>query len=294
MMKKAISILSVFLFCGLLLLSPQRAAEAVREGLSLCARSAIPSLFPFLAAAGLLLKLGAADWLQRLLSPLMGPVFHMRGACALPLLTGLLGGYPAGARTAAGLYEEGVLTKGEAELLLGFCNNCGPAFLLGFVGTEILGSGGSGGRLLFIHISSALLTGAILCRLVRDHGTAALSCCTPAAPMPFGRAFTQAVLDAADASLRIAAFVVFFRVLVALVPMPMWLAGGLEMVTGLSSLPPGRGSLIAAAVLTAWGGLSVHCQTMAVTGELSLRWHWIGKALHAVLAGLLASLSALL
>ena len=289
-MKKAIAILSVFLFCGLLLTSPQHAAQAVREGLSLCARSVIPSLFPFLAAVGLLLKLGAADWLQGLFAPLMRPLFRMRGVCALPLLTGLLGGYPAGARTAAGLYDEGILTKGEAELLLGFCNNCGPAFLLGFVGTEVLGGGALGMELLLIHVLSALLTGAILCRLAGGRSPAALPCPMPEVSLPFGRAFTQAVTEAADASLRIAAFVVFFRVLVALVPMPSWLTGGLEMVTGLTALPQGGGSLAAAAVLTAWGGLSVHCQTMAVTGELSLRWHWFGKALQALLAGILGSL----
>ena len=43
-----------------------------------------------------------------------------------------------------------------------------------------------------------------------------------------------------------------------------------------------------AAGLAAWGGLSVHCQTMAVTEGLSLRWHWAGKALQAGVSVLLA------
>ena len=63
------------------------------------------------------------------------------------------------------------------------------------------------------------------------------------------------------------------------------------MVTGTAALAPGRAGFIAAAVMVGWGGLSVHCQAMAVAApaELSFRWHWIGKALQAALSGLLAA-----
>ena len=36
-----------------------------------------------------------------------------------------------------------------------------------------------------------------------------------------------------------------------------------------------------------WGGLSVHCQTMAVLEGLSPARHWVGKALHCLLAAAL-------
>ena len=41
---------------------------------------------------------------------------------------------------------------GEAELLLGFCDNCGPAFLLGYVGSGILGSSRAGAYLYLVHV----------------------------------------------------------------------------------------------------------------------------------------------
>ena len=62
------------------------------------------------------------------------------------------------------------------------------------------------------------------------------------------------------------------------------------MVTGTAALSPGRLGFLTAAGIVGWGGLSVHCQTMAVlsgTG-LSLRRHWLGKALQALLSVLLA------
>ena len=44
---------------GLLLARSAEAAQAVRDGLALCAGSVIPALFPFLAVSGLLTALDA-------------------------------------------------------------------------------------------------------------------------------------------------------------------------------------------------------------------------------------------
>lgn len=287
-MKRTIPTLAVLSFAALLLLHPETAAAAMEEGLLLCFRTVIPSLFPFFVVTSLLTQLGFAGLLQGLFAPLMGPLFKMRGVCALPVLAGLLGGYPTGAKTAADLYEKGVIFKEEAEQLLGFCNNCGPAFLLGYVGAGVLGSPALGLRLLWIHIASALLTGALLCRLGWRKGPILLPCRLPEAPIHLPRIFTGAVTGSLTAMLNICAYVVIFRTAAALLPLPGWGLGALEMVSGLAALPPGSAGFVPAAVITAWGGLSVHCQTMAVTGPLSMKRHWLGKAIQAVIAGLLA------
>ena len=109
--KKWMPVTAVLAIVVLLLLRPQEAAEAVRVGLALCGRTVIPSLFPFFAAISLLLQLGAAEALSGLFRPVMQPLFRMRGECALPLLAGLLGGYPSGAKTAAGLYAQGRISR---------------------------------------------------------------------------------------------------------------------------------------------------------------------------------------
>ena len=60
------------------------------------------------------------------------------------------------------LGPEGELPRQEAELLLGFCDNCGPAFLLGYVGAGVLGDARAGAYLYLIHVLSALLAGMVL------------------------------------------------------------------------------------------------------------------------------------
>ncbi len=278
---------------ALLLLRPQKAASAVRAGLALCAGTVVPSLFPFFAAISLLLQLGAAEALGRLCAPIMRPLFRMRGVCALPLLAGLLGGYPSGAKTAASLYAQGRITRQEAELLLGFCDNCGPAFLLGCVGAGVLGNPDAGLWLYAVHILSAILAGILLCRLSGDRGPVLLGSALPAAPVSFPQALTSSVTGALASTLNVCAFVVFFQVLSALppAPPPPLVLGILEMVGGVASLTPGPGGFAAAAAIVGWGGLSVHCQAMSLAAPegLSFRWHWAGKALQAVLSALLAA-----
>ena len=278
---------------ALLLLRPQKAASAVRAGLALCSGTVVPSLFPFFAAISLLLQLGAAEALGRLCAPIMRPLFRMRGVCALPLLAGLLGGYPSGAKTAASLYAQGRITRQEAELLLGFCDNCGPAFLLGCVGAGVLGNPDAGLWLYAVHILSAILAGILLCRLSGARGPVLLGSALPAAPVSFPQALTSSVTGALASTLNVCAFVVFFQVLSALppAPPPPLVLGILEMVGGVASLTPGPGGFAAAAAIVGWGGLSVHCQAMSLAAPegLSFRWHWAGKALQAVLSALLAA-----
>ena len=277
---------------ALLLLRPQKAASAVRAGLALCAGTVVPSLFPFFAAISLLLQLGAAEALGRLCAPIMRPLFRMRGVCALPLLAGLLGGYPSGAKTAASLYAQGRITRQEAELLLGFCDNCGPAFLLGCVGAGVLGNPDAGLWLYAVHILSAILAGILLCRLSGDRGPVLLGSALPAAPVSFPQALTSSVTGALASTLNVCAFVVFFQVLSALppAPPPPLVLGILEMVGGVASLTPGPGGFAAAAAIVGWGGLSVHCQAMSLAAPegLSFRWHWAGKALQAALSAAMA------
>lgn len=289
-MKKWLTLPAVLAVGGLLLLRPQEAAQAVREGLALCAGTVIPSLFPFFVVVSLLLQLGLAEALQGVCGPFMGPLFRMRGVCALPLLAGLLGGYPAGARTAAELFQQGRLSQREAELLLGFCDNCGPAFLLGYVGAGVLGDARAGAYLYLIHVLSALLAGMVLCRLCPDRGPALPGGRTAARSVPFPQALTAAAGGAVTATLNICAFVVLFRALAALLPpvLPGAALGALEMVTGVSALSPGRRGFVWAGAIVGWGGLSVHCQALSAAAPLSFRWHWAGKALQAALSAAMA------
>ena len=145
--RDRLPLLAVLCCFSALLLLPEVSAQAARDAMLLCAQTLIPSLFPFFVLSSLLIACGASELLSALLSPLMRPLFGLSGTGAAALALGLCGGYPVGARTAAELVENGVLSRDEGERLLAFCNNAGPGFLLGVCGAGLFSSSRAGHRI---------------------------------------------------------------------------------------------------------------------------------------------------
>ena len=162
-MREKLGLLGCLAALGVLLLCSADTARAVREGLALCAGSVIPALFPFLAVSGLLTALdaGAAPGRGRML---LARVLGCGPAGAGAFLLGLVGSYPVGARTVAQLYREKRISRPEACRLLLFCNNCGPAFILGVAGLGCFGSLRAGGLLWAVHVLAALGIALVLPR----------------------------------------------------------------------------------------------------------------------------------
>lgn len=260
---------------ALLLLRSQVAAEAVRQGLTLCAQSLLPALFPFFVAVSWAVNCGLFHTLRSIGIPAPAAVFFL----------GALGGYPLGARTVGEAYGGGLLTKHEAEHLLACCNNAGPAFILVVVGQNVFRSTAAGLALWGIHLTAALIIALLFCRRQTARTASPPPTASPAA------AFIAAVGSAAETMVRLCAFVVFFTVVMALLSsflgsIPPLLAGFLELTVGVTALTPHRMGFTLAAGMLGWGGVSVHCQAAAVLSDtdLSLRYYLLGKALQGILS----------
>ena len=297
-MTRVLIRLAAGIFSLALLFFPQAGAQGARSGLVLCAQTLIPSLFPAFAAAGLAMELGLGRWLGRKLGPVMEPVFHLSGPCALPLALGLLGGYPVGAQSLGQLRAQGLCSREEEERLLLFCNNSGPAFLLGVLGGSVFGQPSLGLFLWLVHALSAFGVGLLTRGERRPHPSRAL----PNAPLPSpAAAFSRAVKQALASVLQVSAYVVLFQVLLGLIqalPLPQLpfsrscqalLMGMLELTGGVCALTEElslAGRLALASFLMGWGGLAVHCQTMALLEEegLSFSPYLQAKLLQGLLA----------
>ena len=144
-----------------LLLAPQAAASGALQGLRACGTRVIPALLPFFVVSRMLTAFPLPTAGRRA-DRLFRALFGVRAACLPALLTGLLGGYPAGAAAVTELYRAGALSKAEAERALCFCNNYGPGFFAGLIGAAVLGDVRRGLILYGLHALSALLTGLLL------------------------------------------------------------------------------------------------------------------------------------
>lgn len=288
-MWQALGLLGVM---ALLLVRSAVAGEAVRRGLTLCARSILPALFPYFVVSGLFTSLGFAEGVGRRLAPVTEHLFGVGGAGASALFLGLLGGYPVGGRTAGQLYRAGRLEKDEAQRLLAFCNNAGPSFILGVVGLGCFQSLRAGVLLYVIHALSAVLVGVLQKKKGRPRRSAPRPLSPPEKILP---AFIRSVQDSAGAMVRICGFVVFALVVQALlaeltgITHPAAL-GFIELTGGVVRLGSSPSDFVWAATLLGWGGLSVHGQTAAVLAGTGLRMdrYFLGKLLQAAVSAVLA------
>lgn len=288
MRRRAIPLLLAAVM-ALLLVFSDAAAEAARQSLRLCAASVVPSLFPFLVLSSLFLSCGGGDLLPFWAQNAAARVLGCSNAGVSVFFLSLLGGYPTGARLIGQLYRSGQISRAEAEHLLLFCNNAGPAFILGFVGLGQWGSLRIGVYLYLIHAAAAALI-AILFRprhpLPSPKGHAA-----PA--VSFSAALVGAVTEAAGTMVSVCGFVTFFGTLLGLfsqlshISHPLML-GFAELTAGVSRLSRGQEGFVTACFLLGWGGLSVHCQTAAMLAgtDLSLTPHGKGKFLQGIFAAL--------
>lgn len=280
-----------------LLRFPQEVSAAVTEGLRLSVSVLIPSLFPFFICVNLTSALGLTGVLTRVFAPVMRRMFHVSGAGCTAVLCGAAGGYPSGAQCVAALYREGQLSRAEAEYLLLFCNNAGPAFLFGAVGT-VLGIGMTGCLLLWgIHLLSALVIGLV--NRPKEAPNAALP---PVQWANASGAVVEAVRSAGQAILQITMFVAAFSVLARLLTMAVAhilpdgvctvLTGMLELsggIAALANLPIAlRWKLALASFFLGFGGLCVRMQTQAVLAPAGLSG--CGMLLAKLAQGLLAAL----
>lgn len=289
--RKIMLLLSFCIFI-LICLNPALSASSAHQALTLCLNTVIPSLFPFFVSANLLISLGGGALISEKLKFLTKPLFKLSGAGALPVILGLLSGYPLGAATTCSLYTSGAITKNEAHRLLSFANNSGPLFIISAVGLGVYQSEKTGLILYASHALAALTTG-IIASFFGGQKKYVSSQIPPSALSP-----SAAVSKSVESVLSLCGYVIFFAVLLSLfektglinlllkaflalgVPFDaanLFSRGIFEMTTAISKAK--CTNLPAVSAIISLGGISVLFQTMSYTrkSSLSIMPYIIGK-----------------
>lgn len=149
-----------FLAGVLLLFFSSVTKQGIKAGLEICAETLIPSLFPFLCLANIIML--KKDNKAGILEKLFSRIFKLEPALAKVFLFSLIGGYPLGAVMTAELYKNGKISKSHAQRASLFCFCSGPAFCISAVG-ENMCSNKMQGIYLFISCAlSSIIMGLIL------------------------------------------------------------------------------------------------------------------------------------
>ena len=269
-MKKKLKLIILFVSMVILVLDTKTAARGSGDGVQLCLRTVIPSLFPFLFFSAMLTDaakgMPAARWIER--------VLRIGKGCGHFWLVGTIGGYPSAAQAISQEVRSGSMRPKDCNRLLACCCNAGPAFAFG-VGFAVLGSTKLCLLAWLIHLLSAFFVGL-------------LTPCPPSETtpifVPHSVTLSQAMVHAVKTMGMICGWVVLFCVLLTFAD--QWLLHSLPeaasvLVRGILEISNGCCNLTKIAdirmrflmftVFLSFGGLCVAMQTASFLSAAGIR-----------------------
>lgn len=295
-MKKIL--LYAFSVCTILymILFPEKAIGETKNAIALCAEAIVPALFVFLICSQLLINTGFAKIIKKPFEKIMYPLFKINGAGALAVILGCLSGYPVGALCTCELYRNGDLSKNEAERLLGFCNNAGPLFIIGSVGTVMLKNKKIGYLLWVVNILSSVMCGMLLSLFKKDekseNAKRGLSM-----SVRFSEAVSKSVKNAIVSVANICAYTILFSVVQSMMflifginPISIVVSSAIEITSAINKMCMFESGFVSCggilpyiAFALGFGGLCVHMQVVCAVRKtnLGLGGYFIGKSVQA-------------
>ncbi|MBQ7415621.1 MAG: hypothetical protein IJW14_01125 [Oscillospiraceae bacterium] len=271
-----------------LIFDSKTALLGAADGINLCIRTLVPTLFPFFFLSNMLSSVFMGQRLS-ILRPL-GRLCRIPEGAEYILLSGLLGGYPVGAQCICNAMESGSLSRKDARRMLAFCNNCGPAFVFGVCGA-LYDEVWVPWALMVIHIISALIVAFVIpgnggrCMAVKNHRVSPV------------RSLNQALRSMA----MVCGWVILFKVLLAFLnrwimwyfPAEVQIAftGFLELSNGclgLGAIDNTRLRFILCATFLGFGGFCVAIQSYFAAGNVDTGLYFPGKLLQCAISATLA------
>ncbi len=125
--------LAYLLLIIIILSRPEATFQYAYEGLYQWAAKMVPTLFPFMMISSIMVYSGADLELGRMLSHVLKKLYRYSSYGLYALFMGFFCGFPMGAKVVSDLYEKEKISRSEADTLLSFCNNIGPAYFMGII-----------------------------------------------------------------------------------------------------------------------------------------------------------------
>lgn len=273
----------------LLLLSPSTAFEGARSGLILWGSVVLPTLLPFMICSNVIVALNAIHILIFPFRKFLSRILRLSDAGSYILVSGLLCGYPMGARNCSDFLDMNRITEKEGNYLLAICNHPSPMFLLGYAASML-----SERVPVWLLLAALYLPMLPVSWLARSHyGVTETFRSLPVSKKP-ALSFDDSLMDSCEVMVKIGGYIMLFSILVLYItkipfgtPGPKAvLLGFVEITTGIKAVSEnfsGFSSGLWIAAATAFGGLSGIFQTKSVikNAGLSIRHYVAWKAVHS-------------
>jgi len=287
----------------LTIVHPKAAIGGISQGLLLCGNVLIPSLFPFLFLTTFLSTSRLGYFLTKPFEWIISVLFRIPKKAAFAALISFIGGYPSGAVAIRQLLDNNTIEKSTARRMILFCSNAGPAFVVGVIGSVMLGSAAAGMHILIAMTVSSVIIGIVSGVLDEHGGRFYVSSLTTHRTVPRVRArmtqsFVSSVADACDIMLKICAFTLLFSCFISLLSLTMPKAVldiaslFLEVSNGCVTAMTMKNPLYLLCFTAGFGGLCVHFQIFSILGDCGINapFFILVKLMSGVLSTAIAAL----
>ena len=261
-----------------------------------------PVIFPVYVLSSFALSSNLPEILSRPLNKIFSKIFKLPSCALIAIIIGLLSGYPTGAKVSSDMKNSGYLTEKEAAILCAFTNNIGPAFAIIIIGKRYLNNAWDGFKLWLALVSSSLICGLIICRLVNRCFCSDKISVTPILRNKIN--LNGALVNGLNTSLFVGAVIIFFSSITSTIRLLPFINDLNEsIIHSLFELTGGLKKLnrflyskytkrIVLCLLCGWAGTSSHIQVCGImkTNNIECKYYIILKFIQPILSCILLCL----
>lgn len=306
-MKKIIQVFTssiLFLFLIYMLTNSKEVMDSVTFSISIWIDNLFPSLFPFLILSYFFVSYGISDLLSEVIKPIVVKWFNLPASCGYILVLSLFSGFPSSAKFIKDSLEKQEISLDNAKYLLKICHFSSPLFVIGTIGSSLLGSSKLGFLILTSHYIGSFIIALIyrnrekryrdskinLRNAFRKINSSIPVSCT------FSDILKRAIKQAFDVLFLllgiITVFLIITTVLTSIIPLTEVqrgiFSGIIEMTQGIKyvsllKLPIIYRMLLITSFIS-FGGLSIHTQVLSILSDYKVSYisYLLSRVLHVV------------
>ncbi len=201
------------------------------------------------------------------------------------MLLSLIGGFPVGAKLLNEMVENKKISPENAGIMLNYCINAGPAFIVLAVGNGILGSKKAGYILLFAHLLSSVILALISKKLLSKENLSI----NENSITKVSESFVQSVSDSASSVIGVCSYVILFSVINSYISFYSINIEFLKIFPFILEVTTAlflSNNILLISFLLGFSGISVWCQVLANARKIKVDYlkFIIFRLLHGIIS----------
>lgn len=306
-MKKIIQVFTssiLFLFLIYMLSYSKEVMDSVTFSISIWKDNLFPSLFPFLILSYFFVSYGISDLLSEIMKPIVVNIFNLPASCGYTIVLSLFSGFPSSAKFIKDELDKENIGLDDANYLLKFCHFSSPLFVVGTIGSSLLGSSKLGFLILISHYIGSFIVALIYrkkdyiksdSKINLRNAFRKINVSIPAS-RTFSDVLKSAIKQAFDVLFLLLGIITVFLIITTILTNIISLTnvqktlfcGILEMTQGIKyvsllNLPIIYRMLLITSFIS-FGGFSIHTQVLSILSDYKISYlsYFVARILHVV------------